>query len=710
MLRRILSMLLAVALLAAVCPMAFAADADSSAPVWSDEYIPNGDFEGENYFSLVSSSLTNTTESGYGSKVVSVNEGGYFYVTAYNPNPDSSNAWDRRANLVNAVKAGGRVKVEFDLKPASGDTLKTFRVMLRTGTTEYGAKYLVPEESTIDGVARPDVFNSTKKNNGTTSISLEGGSWHHFVLIYDFKGIDKDTSNGIYKTETESGAWTFFGVNDTANGNATLFDNISLKTADPEEAPVVDAPPFKDSPVLHPNTSLATAAEIEALGVLPEGIGTIYKTTMTVSNANVGTVDLMYYPNALVREDDYDFKVFLFEPKTNPETDGTGLHRMLRYSRFTANGGYVAGGDISYVLYNQNSRLGEWQTYEGTISISKSDARFAPLFDAQRIGFKWNIGNDGWKGGADYPYPNIVGQTATIYYSISLTAGIVPDAIEAKIETTKWSGENLFDEAGYLASPGAVKETVNGETVISAGPTNFTNVKDYLDAPWDSTKLYRISFKAKGDGTSNYTKNAAVHFRTSSLTEFSKIIPAADLKTGEWNEYSFICDMSTLEETCLDSNGLFLDRNGYNWWLLLRRGNSAEGPVYYKDVCMEAAVPTKAGETPVYTSAIFTYKNNSTETVSIPSGTLILAEYNSDGSFNRAITKPFAKNEQTVTIKKQNTADSATYEGKIGGILSGSTGTARIDIPGYDSSKTYQLMIWDSLTGMNSLFGITASK
>ena len=128
------------------------------------------------------------------------------------------------------------------------------------------------------------------------------------------------------------------------------------------------------------------------------------------------------------------------------------------------------------------------------------------------------------------------------------------------------------------------------------------------------------------------------------------------------------------------------------------------------DIVFEKAVPTSTGETPVYTSAIFTFENNSLETFSIPQGTLILAEYNRDGSFNRVITKPFVKNEQTVTLKKENKADSATYEGHVGGILPDTTGSVRLDIPGYDSSKTYQLMIWDSLTGMNSLFGVTASK
>ena len=89
---------------------------------------------------------------------------------------------------------------------------------------------------------------------------------------------------------------------------------------------------------------------------------------------------------------------------------------------------------------------------------------------------------------------------------------------------------------------------------------------------------------------------------------------------------------------------------------------------------------------------------------------MILAEYNSDGTFNRAITKKFAKNEQTYTLKKQNTANSETYEGQVGGILPDTTGAVRLDIPGYDSTKTYQLMIWDSVIGMNSLFGVTASK
>ena len=89
---------------------------------------------------------------------------------------------------------------------------------------------------------------------------------------------------------------------------------------------------------------------------------------------------------------------------------------------------------------------------------------------------------------------------------------------------------------------------------------------------------------------------------------------------------------------------------------------------------------------------------------------MILAEYNSDGTFNRAITKKFVKNEETVVLKKKNTADSETYEAQLGGILPDMTGAVRIDIPGYDATKTYQLMVWDSLSDMNSLFGVTASK
>jgi hypothetical protein len=143
---------------------------------------------------------------------------------------------------------------------------------------------------------------------------------------------------------------------------------------------------------------------------------------------------------------------------------------------------------------------------------------------------------------------------------------------------------------------------------------------------------------------------------------------------------------------------------------MLRRGNASEGPVYFKDIFIEYAVPTEEGDTPVYTSAIFTYKNNDLETFSIPKGVLILAEYNSDGTFNRAITKKFSKNEITEVLKKKNTADSETYEAQLGGILPDMTGAVRIDIPGYDATKTYQLMVWDSLSDMNSLFGVTASK
>lgn len=494
--------------------------------------------------------------------------------------------------------------------------------------------------------------------------------------------------------------WVCFRPNFSAAGTVYL-DNISFTITAPdttEEPSDEELPPFRDTPNPASGVTLATAEEIATLGELPEGIGTIYKQTVTIGSGNTTTCELLHYPNALTREGEYDLKVFLFEPTTNPATDGTGLHRMVRYSRFSTSNAWK--GDIGYVLYDQNARMGQWNTFDGTITLSKTN-NAAAAYSSERIGFRWNIGNDGWSSMTD-KYPDAIGKTATLYFSISLTSGVKPDKASAVIETTKWSGVNLFDEAGYMASSDAVTATVGGETVISAG-TNFTNLQKFMNVPWDSSALYRISYKAKGDGTSTYESNARVQFRTDSLTEFVGTIPAKDLATGTWHEYSMICDMSTLEQTCLDGNKALCNRATKGWWLLVRRGSSSEGPVYYKDIVIEKAVPTGAGETPVYTSGIFTYENNSLETVSIPQGTLILAIYNADGSLYKAVTKSFVKNETTAVDKN-------SVEQKIGGIVPDSTGAARIDIEGYDSTKTYELMIWDSVTGMNSLFGITASK
>ena len=495
--------------------------------------------------------------------------------------------------------------------------------------------------------------------------------------------------------------WICIRPNFSAAGTMYV-DNFSFTITAPavDETPEEELPPFRDTPNPASGVTLATEAEIATLGDLPEGIGTIYKQTVTIGSSSQTTCELLHYPNALTREGEYDLKVFLFEPTTNPATDGTGLHRMLRYSRFSTS--HAWRGDIGYVLYDQNAGMGVWNTYDGTITLSKSSEKAAAAYTTDRIGFRWNIGNDSWSSMTD-KYPDAVGKIATLYFSISLTSGVKPDKATATIETTKWSGENMFDEAKYLASSGAVKETIGGETVISAG-TNYALVQSALDLTWDPTALYRISFNAKGDGTSTYTSNARVQFRTNAATEFTGTIPANDLATGTWHDYSMICDMSTLEQTFLDGNKALCDRKTIsNWWLMLRRGSASEGPVYYKDIVFEKAVPTATGETPVYTSAIFTFENNSLETFSIPQGVLILAEYNSDGTFNRAITKSFAKAE--ATAKDKNGTDQ-----QIGGILPGTTGAVRLDIPGYDSTKTYQLMVWDSVIGMNSLFGVTASK
>jgi len=532
--------------------------------------------------------------------------------------------------------------------------------------------------------------------------SVTTGQWLKFT------GTKKVSELSWMGTSTDNlPVWLCLRPNFSAAGTMYV-DNISFKITTPQatdEPSTEELPPFRDIPTPASGVTLATEAEIATLGELPEGIGTIYKRTVTIGSGNTTTCELLHYPNALTREGDYDLKVFLFEPTTNPATDGTGLHRMVRYSRFSTSNAWK--GDIAYVMYDQSARMGVWNTFDGTIVLDKSNA--AAAYTTDRIGFRWNLGSDGWQGGANHPYPDIIGQTATIYFSISLTSGVKPDKATATIETTKWSGENMFDEAKYLASASAVKETVGGETVISAG-SNYTLVQSALDLTWDPSALYRISFKAKGDGTSTYTSNGRVQFRTNSATEFTAQIPAADLATGNWKEYSMICDMSTLEQTFKDGNTMLCDRGTTTWWLMVRRGSSSEGPVYYKDIVFEKAVPTATGETPVYTSGIFTFENNSLETLSIPQGTLILAEYNSDGSFNRAITKPFVKNVQTFTLKKQNTANSETYEGQVGGILPGTTGAVRLDIPGYDATKTYQLMVWDSVIGMNSLFGVTASK
>lgn len=497
--------------------------------------------------------------------------------------------------------------------------------------------------------------------------------------------------------------WICIRPNFSAAGTMCV-DNFSFTITAPavEDTPEEELPPFRDVPNPASGVTLATEAEIATLGDLPEGIGTIYKQTVTIGSSNQATCELLHYPNALTREGEYDLKVFLFEPTTNPATDGTGLHRMVRYSRFSTSNAWR--GDIGYVLYDQNAKMGVWNTYDGTITLSKSNEKAAAAYTTDRIGFRWNIGNDSWSSMTD-KYPNAVGKTATLYFSISLTSGVKPDKATATIETTKWSGENMFDEAGYLASSGASTATIGGEKVIDAG-SNYVRVESALDLSWDPSALYRISFKARGDGTSTYTSNARVQFRTAAATEFTGSIPVADLTTGTWHDYSMICDMSTLEQTFLDGNKAVCDRGTTAWWLMVRRGSSdttKDGPVYYKNIVFEKAVPTESGETPVYTSAIFTFENNSLETFSIPQGVLILAEYNSDGSFNRAITKSFAKAESTVKDKDGN-------DKQIGGILPGTTGAARLDIPGYNATKTYQLMIWDSLMGMNSLFGVTASK
>lgn len=712
MLKKILATVFAASILVTSCQGVFAATETDTETVWSDEYIPNGSFEDTtDYSAKANATLVTTTDEGHGSKVLSVNKGGYAYFTKYSPNQDSTVALNQRKHLIDAVKAGGKLKFEFDVKPATDDTLTQLRIMLRTSSSgEFGARYLVPAECTIDGTVQSSIFSHAKTNAGTTNLSLTGGQWYHFCLIYDFNGIADDSSSAFRNAETD-GFWTFLGVNGNKNGEVTLFDNISVKTAEPSKDNSSDSdtelPPFVDTPTLAAGVSAATDAEIASLGTLPEGIGDIYKATLTVGSGNTSTVDLLYYPNALVREGKYDLKVFLFEPTTNPETDGTGLHRMLRYSRYSES--HAWKGDIAYVLYDQNANMGVWNTYNGTIALNKTDDKTSPLFSSERIGFRWNIGNDGWSSMSD-KYPDAVGKTATVYFSISLTAGVVPDSATAKIVTTKWSGSNLFDEAAYKASSNASVATVDSETVISAG-SNYTLVQSALDLTWDPSALYRITYKAKGDGASTYSTDAKVHFRTPSATEFIGTIPASDLATGSWNEYSMICDMSSLERTFKDGTGMLCDRGTADWWLMLRRGSSTEGPVYYKDIVFEKAVETNTGETPVYTSGIFEYKNNTPNTtVSIPTGTLILATYNQDGSFVSAVTKRFSKTESTVTLKKTNTADSDTYEGKIGGIPSGTTGAARIDIEGYDSTKTYKLYVWDSLTGMNSLFGVTATK
>lgn len=603
--------------------------------------------------------------------------------------------------IVNSsAKTGAYGLVGFAVKDLEGNQFTQQAIPLNA-VVEYSIDIYVPENSNVGDAALYLRTQTTFPPSGMLSNldalnNLKTGQW---ITYSGSKNASQFPWDGSATDDLP--VWLCLRPNFSAAGTIYV-DNISLKitTPPPSEEPETPAelPPFRDIPTPSSSVVPATDAEIAALGDLPEGIGKIYKATTTIGSGNTSTVDLLYYPNALTREGDYDLKVFLFEPETNPATDGTGLHRMLRYSRFSTSNAWK--GDIAYVLYDQSAGMGTWNTYDGKIVLDKSNA--AAAYTTDRIGFRWNLGSDGWKGGADHPYPKIIGQTATIYFSISLTSGVKPSQATATIETTKWSGENMFDEAKYLASGGAVKETVGSETVISAG-TNYTNVQSALTLPWDPSALYRISFKAKGDGTSTYTSNGRVQFRTNSATEFTGYIPAADLATGDWHEYSMVCDMSTLEQTFLDGNKALCDRGTTEWWLMLRRGATAEGPVYYKDIFFEKAVPTADGETPVYTSAIFTYENNSLETFSIPQGVLILAEYNSDGTFNRAITKKFAKAEQTAKDKKD-------VDQQIGGILPDTKGAVRLDIPGYDSTKTYQLMIWDSVIGMNSLFGVTASK
>lgn len=196
---------------------------------WSYNYIYEEGFESRIFSTPYTQNnyakYEKTTDSGHGSYVVSVKSGGYFWFERYDFYGNEHIV--KRDNLINAIKNGDRLRLEFEVKPKN--TLTNARIMVRVGNGDIGSKYIIPELSTINGVAQPEIFYTTKNNTGTTTLNLEGGKWYKFSVLFDFTDIENDLTNPIYKDPIYNGMWIFLGATDSKGAN-TLFDNVVVRT------------------------------------------------------------------------------------------------------------------------------------------------------------------------------------------------------------------------------------------------------------------------------------------------------------------------------------------------------------------------------------------------------------------------------------------------------------------------------------------------
>lgn len=204
--------------------------------------------------------------------------------------------------------------------------------------------------------------------------------------------------------------------------------------------------------------------------------------------------------------------------------------------------------------------------------------------------------------------------------------------------------------------------------------------------------LIRISFDAKGDGTTVYENDAKQSMRVGNGIYLDMYVPAADLNDGQYHSYSFITDLGGLDR--YDTYNT--DRITSSHTLYLRK---SEGNVGFKNIKFEYFDPESESKDIVVSRLKIT---NAVDSRFSPNGVLVFGEF--EGS---QLTDVGYKN---ISYTDTYVDDSLTYYNALGngetkyvyftGYEYGIKALNGMDVIPYDNSKTYRAFYWNDFESM----------
>ena len=263
--------------------------------------------------------------------------------------------------------------------------------------------------------------------------------------------------------------------------------------------------------------------------------------------------------------------------------------------------------------------------------------------------------------------------------NITFTNGAVQ---KVEVLTGSW---DLF--ASY---PNEVDNTLNGGWAYKI---------NFADCYSSGKTLVRVSFDAKGDGTTAYVSDAKQSMRVGNGIYLDIYVPAADLNDGQYHSYSAITDLGGLDRY----DEYNVDRVTNDHILYFRK---SEGNVNFKNVKFEIFNPDSDVKEDVVSRLKIT---NTADARFSPEGVLIFGEF--DGS--QLTEAGYRKISYTDVKKDENT----TYYNGLGkdetkyvyctGYDCGKNGTKTKK---YDNSKIYRAFYWDAFDTMLPQVGMNEMK